>query len=98
MELRGNSALSPPGMTDGFGGRCGEKRSLGPPIIFVPRIRISSTGHPPAPACAAFIKESRMKSADASKLHRKSGVRLGERGAPVNSLQCCCDTQSYGLS
>ena len=33
-------------------------------------------------ACAAFIKESRMKFANASKLDRKSGVRWGERGAP----------------
>jgi hypothetical protein len=38
---------------------------------------------PPAPSCAAFIKESRMKFANARKLHRKSGVRWGERGAPV---------------
>jgi hypothetical protein len=44
-------------------------------------------GAPPTPACAAFIKESRMKCANASKLHRKSGVRLGERGAPVDSLR-----------
>ncbi len=32
-------------------------------------------GAPPTPACAAFIKESRMKCANASKLDRKSGVR-----------------------
>jgi hypothetical protein len=38
---------------------------------------------PPTAACAAFIKESRMKFANASKLHRKSGVRPGERGVPV---------------
>ena len=42
-------------------------------------------GAPPTPACAAFIKESRMKFASASKLDRKSGVR-GERGAPVQFL------------
>jgi hypothetical protein len=38
---------------------------------------------PPIPACAAFIKESRMKLASARKLYRKSGVRWCERGAPV---------------
>src|SRR5271155_3949506 len=43
-------------------------------------------GAPPSPACAAFIKESRMKCANASKLYRKSGVRLGELGAPVQFL------------
>ena len=52
-------------------------------LFFSPRIRISCHGAPPTPACAAFIKESRMKFANASKLDRKSGVRLGERGAPV---------------
>jgi hypothetical protein len=41
-------------------------------------------GAPPTPACAAFIKESRMKFANASKLDRKSGVRFGEPGAPVS--------------
>jgi hypothetical protein len=40
-------------------------------------------GAPPTAAPAAFIKESRMKFANASKVYRKSGVRLGERGAPV---------------
>jgi hypothetical protein len=35
-------------------------------------------GAPPTAACAAFIKESRMKFANASKLDRKSGVRWGE--------------------
>jgi hypothetical protein len=43
-------------------------------------------GAPPTPACAAFIKESRMKCANAGKLDRKSGGRFGERGAPVDSL------------
>jgi hypothetical protein len=42
-------------------------------------------GAPPTAACAAFIKESRMKFANASKLDRKSGVRLGEHGAPVQN-------------
>jgi hypothetical protein len=40
-------------------------------------------GAPPTPACAAFIKESRMKCANARMLDRKSGVRPGEHGAPV---------------
>jgi hypothetical protein len=43
-------------------------------------------GAPPTPACAAFIKESRMKFANAIRLNRKSGVRFGERGAPVQFL------------
>jgi hypothetical protein len=43
-------------------------------------------GAPPTPACAAFIKESRMKSANAGKLNRKSGVRWCEPGAPVQCL------------
>jgi hypothetical protein len=43
-------------------------------------------GAPPTPACAAFIKESRMNFANASKLDRKSGVRSGEHGAPVPYL------------
>ena len=43
-------------------------------------------GAPPTPACAAFIKESRMKFDNARKLDRKSGVRWCERGAPVDSL------------
>ena len=33
------------------------------------------------------IFQSRMKIVNASKLDRKSGVRSGERGAPV---RCCC--------
>ena len=37
-------------------------------------------GAPPISACAAFIKESRMKLANARKLDRKSGVRWCERG------------------
>jgi hypothetical protein len=41
----------------------------------------------PTSACAAFIKESRMKFANASKFHRKSGVRHGERGAPVQGTR-----------
>jgi hypothetical protein len=40
-------------------------------------------GAPPTPACAAFSKESRMKFTNARKLDRKSGVRWGEHGAPV---------------
>src|ERR1700733_10293138 len=34
-------------------------------------------GAPPISACAAFVKESRMKCANASKVHRKSGSGLG---------------------
>ncbi len=34
-------------------------------------------GAPPTSACAAFVKESRMKCANASKVHRKSGSGLG---------------------
>jgi hypothetical protein len=37
---------------------------------------------PPTPACAAFIKESRMKFASANKLDRKSGVRWCDMGHP----------------
>ena len=33
-----------------------------------------ATLHSPTPACAAFSKESRMKSANATKFDRKSGV------------------------
>jgi hypothetical protein len=36
---------------------------------------------PPTSACAAFIKESRMRFADANQLDRKSGVRLGRTWA-----------------
>jgi hypothetical protein len=35
--------------------------------------RISCTRHQVTAACAAFIEESRMKSINANKLHRKSG-------------------------
>src|ERR1700722_16861466 len=35
--------------------------------------RISCHGAPPTSACAAFIKESRMKFANANKVYRKSG-------------------------
>jgi hypothetical protein len=53
------------------------------PVVFGPGIRISCHGAPPTSACAAFIKESRMKLANAILLDRKSGVRFGEPGAPV---------------
>src|ERR1700723_1176087 len=55
------------------------------PRLFRPMYPDFLHGAPPTPACAAFIKESRMNFANASKLDRKSGVRLGERGAPVIS-------------
>jgi hypothetical protein len=41
-------------------------------------------GAPPTPACAAFIKESRMKFDNARKFDRKSGVRV-----PKYSIECC---------
>jgi hypothetical protein len=44
-----------------------------------PRTRISCTLLYPTTASAAFIKESRMKCANATKLHRK----FGEPGAPI---------------
>jgi hypothetical protein len=53
-------------------------------------------GAPPTPACAAFVKESRMKFGNASKLDRKSGVRRGERGAPVDSLRHCLEDEPGG--
>ena len=53
------------------------------PRIFRPMDPDFLHGAPPTDACAAFIKESRMKFANASKLDRKSGVRSGEHGAPV---------------
>jgi hypothetical protein len=55
-------------------------------IHFRPRYPDFLHGAPPTPARAAFSKESRMKSANASKLDRKSGVRFGEPGAPVSFL------------
>jgi hypothetical protein len=42
-------------------------------------------GAPPTGACAAFIKESRMKFVNARELDRKSGCTLGEHGAPVQN-------------
>jgi hypothetical protein len=67
----------------GFVGPQAESDRRATPIVFGPRIRISCTGRHQTSACAAFIKESRIKFANASKLDRKSGVRYGERGAPV---------------
>jgi hypothetical protein len=45
---------------------------------------------PPTSTCAAFIKESRMKVVNASKVNRKSGVRWCERGAPVRFPLAWC--------
>ena len=42
-------------------------------------------GAPPTSACAAFIKESRMRFANARRLDRKSGCTLGLHGAPVQN-------------
>jgi len=39
-----------------------------------------------------------MKFANASKLDRKSGVRWGEPGAPVDSLRCCFDIGFHSMS
>src|ERR1700722_3321864 len=58
-------------------------RSLGFAHRFRPTYPDFLHGAQPTPACAAFIKGSRMKCANARKLNRKSGVRFGERGAPV---------------
>jgi hypothetical protein len=66
------------------------------PVVFVPGIRISCHGPQPTSACAAFIKESRMKLANANKLHRKSGVRFGEPGAPVLSPSAFGGGENFG--
>jgi hypothetical protein len=65
------------------GGMLCQKQWLGFAHRFRPTYPDFLHGAPPTAACAAFIKESRMKFANARKLDRKSGVRLGERGAPV---------------
>jgi len=67
----------------GFACRFSKGCGWAAPIFFGPRIRIFLHGAPPTSVCAAFIKESRVKSANAGKILRKSGVRLGERAAPV---------------
>jgi hypothetical protein len=54
------------------------KRSKGYAHRFRPTYPDFLHGAPPTPACAAFIKESRMKFVNARKLDRKSGVRSGE--------------------
>jgi len=56
------------------------------PCLFRPTYPEFLHEAPPTSTRAAFIKESRMKFTDASKLDRKSGVRWGERGAPVPFL------------
>jgi hypothetical protein len=65
------------------------KRSLGCVHHFRPTYPDFLHEAPPTPACAAFIKERRMNFANAGKLDRKSGVRFGERGAPVDCLRGC---------
>jgi hypothetical protein len=65
------------------------KRSLGCAHHFGPTYPDFLHGAPPTAACAAFNKESRMQYA--KKLDRKSGVRCGERGAPVDWLRGCYD-------
>jgi hypothetical protein len=75
-------------------GGCREERSLGCAHRFRPTYPDFLHGAPPIPACAAFIKESRMKFANARRLDRKSGVRFGERGAPVRfPLNSGADTE-----
>jgi hypothetical protein len=74
-----------------FGGRYSEERSMGCARRFRPTYPDFLHGAPPISACAAFIKESRMKFANARKLDRKSGVRWGEHGAPVDSLRRSSD-------
>jgi hypothetical protein len=50
-------------------------------------------GDPPTAAYAAFIKQSRMKVVNASKLDRNSGVRFGEAWStrPISSGLCYTD-------
>jgi len=57
----------------GFGGEADSKSSRR--NLFRPTYPDFLHGAPPTYACAAFIKESRMKLANASKFDRKSGVR-----------------------
>jgi hypothetical protein len=47
-------------------------------------------GAPPTDACAAFIKESRMKFVNARELDRKSGCTLGRTWGtrPISSGPC----------
>jgi hypothetical protein len=49
-----------------------------PGNVFRQRTRISCHAALETTACATFIKESRMKFANAIKIHRKSGIRPGE--------------------
>src|ERR1700735_4712065 len=72
-----------------------KKRSLGFAHLFRPRYPDFLHGAPPTAACAAFIKESRMKFANASKLDRKSEVRFGEPGVPVDSLRLASMTRGW---
>ncbi len=72
-----------------------QERSLGFAHHFRPTYPDFLHGAPPTPSCAAFIKESRMKFASASKLDRKSGVRLGERGAPVFPSEAAVKHESH---
>ena len=59
------------------------KAIVGAARLFRPRYPDFLHGAPTTSACAAFIEESRMKFANASRLDRKSGVRFGAPGAPV---------------
>jgi hypothetical protein len=60
-----------------------ERRLLGYAHRFRPRYPDFLHGAAPTSTRAAFIKESRIRFRNASKVDRKSGVRFGEPGAPV---------------
>ena len=53
--------------------------------IFGPMVPDFLHGAPPTGACAAFIKESRMKFVNARELDRKSGCTRGE-GHPSKTI------------
>jgi hypothetical protein len=67
-----------------------EKRSWGCAHLFRPMVPDFLHAAPPTDACAAFIKESRMKFINAIKLDRKSGWTLGRTWGtrPISSGLC----------
>jgi hypothetical protein len=67
------------------------------PSFFGAGIRISCTGHHQYPRARLSLRKSPMKLANASKLDRKSGVRWGEPGAPVDSSAGGYDTDSFAM-
>ena len=63
-----------------------------PPLCHPERTRISCHAAPDTVACAPFSRERRMKFANATKFHRKSGAAEGsavQRTLPGNVLSCC---------